>query len=228
MSTLGSLLPHFEPIELKAGQALNESSNGFEYVYFPTTAIISWVYVLENGDSTEVAMTGREGAVGLHQILGNVSTQNRAVVQTSGTAIRIRLNKMLNSFNEDSHFQRILLQFTQALITQMGQATVCKQHHNTEEQLCHFLLSILDRQDDTNLQMTHEWMSQLLGVRREAVSLAAAKLMKDGLIQYARGHIKVLDRAGLEERACECYGVVREQYQKLLNWPVQTMAEATA
>lgn len=216
-----TLQAHFEFVELRTGQVLHAPGKDLGHVYFPTTAIVSWVYILENGDSTEIAMTGREGMVGLYLLLGSNTTHNQAVVQTAGSAIRIRLSAVLNSFNDDTAVQRILLQFTQALFAQMGQATVCKKHHRTEEQLCRFLLSILDRHDRPNLQMTHEWMSQLLGVRREAVSLAAAKLMKDGLIRYSRGHIHVLDRHGLEDRACECYGVVKQQYRRLLNWPVQ-------
>lgn len=222
-SVHAALEPHFEIVELRVGQVLHAPGKDLGHVYFPTTAIVSWVYVLENGDSTEIAMTGHEGMVGLYLLLGSSSTHNQAVVQTAGSAIRIRLSAVLNSFNDDTAVQRILLQFTQALFAQMGQATVCKKHHRTEEQLCRFLLSILDRHDRPSLQMTHEWMSQLLGVRREAVSLAAAKLMKDGLIRYSRGHIHVLDRHGLEDRACECYGVVQQQYKKLLNWPVQEM-----
>lgn len=214
-----TLQPHFEYVDLRVGQVLHAPGKDLGFVYFPTTAIVSWVYVLENGDSTEIAMTGREGMVGLYLLLGSTSTHNQAVVQTAGKAIRIRLSAVLNSFNDDTAVQRILLRFTQALFAQMGQATVCKKHHRTEEQLCRFLLSILDRHDHPSLQMTHEWMSQLLGVRREAVSLAAAKLMKDGLIRYSRGHLQVLDREGLEERACECYGVVKQQYARLLNWP---------
>lgn len=216
-----ALQPHFEWVDLKVGQVLHAPGKVLSHVYFPTTAIVSWMYFLENGDSTEIAMTGREGMVGLYLLLGSTSTHNQAVVQTAGSAIRIRLSAVLNSFNGDTAVQRILLQFTQALFAQMGQATVCKKHHHTEEQLCRFLLSILDRHDSHNLQMTHEWMSHLLGVRREAVSLAAAKLMKQGLIRYSRGHIHILDRQGLEERACECYGVVQKQYQNLLNWPVE-------
>lgn len=216
-----TLQPHFEFVELRVGQVLHAPGKDLGHVYFPTTAIVSWVYILENGDSTEIAMTGREGMVGLYLLLGSNSTHNQALVQTAGSAIRIRLSAVLNSFNDDTAVQRILLQFTQALFAQMGQGTVCKKHHRTEEQLCRFLLSILDRHDGPSLKMTHEWMSQLLGVRREAVSLAAAKLMKDQLIRYSRGHIHVLDRNGLQERACECYGVVNQQYRSLLNWPTQ-------
>lgn len=216
-----ALQPHFEHVDLRVGQVLHAPGKVLGHVYFPTTAIVSWMYFLENGDSTEIAMTGREGMVGLYLLLGSTSTHNQAVVQTAGSAIRIPLSAVLNSFNDDTAVQRILLRFTQALFAQMGQATVCKKHHHTEEQLCRFLLSILDRHGHPNLQMTHEWMSQLLGVRREAVSLAAAKLMKHRLIHYSRGHIHVLDRYGLEERTCECYGVVQEQYKRLLDWPCQ-------
>lgn len=218
-----ALKPHFEYIQLNAGDVLNAAGQLVVHVYFPMTAIVSCVYVLENGDSTEVAMTGCEGMVGLHHLLGSPSTHNTTMVQTAGTAIRIRLNAVLSCFSDDLDVQRILLQFMQALLAQIGQATVCKQHHNTEEQLSRFLLSIMDRQGQDHLQMTHDWMSQLLGVRREAVSLAAAKLMKEGLIRYSRGHIDILNRHGLAARTCECYGVMQHQYQALLNWPVRQM-----
>jgi CRP-like cAMP-binding protein len=227
-SIYAELEPFFEHIQLNTGQVLYPPNQSTGLIYFPLTAIVSCVHVLENGDSTEIAMIGREGMVGLYLLLGATSTINQTIVQTPGTAIGIRLSAMLNSFTPGNTLPRLLFQFTNALFAQMGQATICKQHHNTEQQLCRFLLSILDRQDQSTLKMTHELMSQLLGVRREAVSLAAAKLMKDGLIQYSRGHIDVIDRSGLEDRACECYEVVCMQYQKLLNWPDQPMTLAHA
>lgn len=201
---------HFETVFLKEGQVLIEAGKSTAHVYFPLDAIVSWQYMLESGDCTEIAMVGREGLVGLYLLLGNNSTPNQGVVQTGGRAIRMRLHLVLNSFNQGSEVQRLMLCFAQSLIHQMGQGNVCRQHHNIEQQLCRMLLMILDRQNGMQVHKTHEALSQLLGVRREAVSLAAARLMKEGLIRYTRGSIVVLDRAGLEQQACECYGVVQQ------------------
>jgi CRP-like cAMP-binding protein len=207
---------HFEHVHLPQGKVLHEPGKSVAHVYFPTSAIVSWIYVLENGATTEVAMTGREGVVGLYLLLGNDPTPNQAVVQTAGMAIRIRLSVVLNSFNEGQAVQRLFLRFAYALINQMGQGNVCRQHHSVEQQLCRMLLMITDRQDSLHVNKTHEAFSNLLGVRREAVSLAAARLMQDGLISYSRGRMEVLNRQGLQQQACECYGVLRQQYLPML------------
>lgn len=207
---------HFEHVHLTQGMVLHEPGKSVAHVYFPVSAIVSWIYVLENGASTEIAMTGREGVVGLYLLLGNEPTPNQAVVQTPGLAIRIRLSVVLNSFNEGHAVQRLILRFTYALINQMGQGNVCRQHHSVEQQLCRMLLMIIDRQDSLQVNKTHEAFSNLLGVRREAVSLAAAKLMQEGLISYSRGHMEVLNRHRLEQRACECYEVLSQQYLPML------------
>lgn len=201
---------HFEEVFLPEGKVLIEPGQSASHVYFPLDAIVSWQYMLENGDCTEIAMVGREGMVGLYLLLGNNSTPNQGVVHSGGWAIRMRLSEVLNSFNQGPEVQRLMLRFAQSLIHQMGQGNVCRQHHSIEEQLCRMLLMILDRQSSLQVSKTHEALSQLLGVRREAVSLAAAKLMNEGLIRYTRGSIEVLDRAGLEQRVCECYGVLQQ------------------
>lgn len=206
---------HLETVFLKEGQVLIEAGKSSAYVYFPLDVIVSWQYMLENGDCTEIAMVGREGLVGLYLLLGNNSTPNQAVVQTSGWAIRIRLHVVLNSFNHGPEVQRMALCFAQNLIHQMGQGNVCRQHHSIEQRLCRLLLMILDRQNSLQVHKTHEALSELLGVRREAVSLAAARLMKEGLIRYTRGNIEVLDRQGLEQQVCECYGVLQQGQKPL-------------
>lgn len=200
---------HFEEVFLPEGKVLIVPGHNMAHVYFPLNAIVSWQYMLESGDCTEIAMVGHEGLVGLYLLLGDNSTPNRGVVQTAGWAIKIPLHVVLNSFNQGPEVQHLLLRFAQSLIHQMGQGNVCRQHHNIEQQLCRMLLMVLDRQSSMQVHKTHEALSHLLGVRREAVSLAAAKLMKEGLIRYARGSIEVLDRAGLEQRVCECYDVLR-------------------
>ena len=206
---------HFETVFLQEGQVLIEASKTTAHVYFPLDAIVSWQYMLESGDCTEIAMVGREGLVGLYLLLGHNSTPNQGVVQTAGRAIRMRLHVVLNSFNHGPEVQRILLCFAQSLIHQMGQGNVCRQHHSIEQRLCRMLLMILDRLNSLQVHKTHEALSQMLGVRREAVSLAAARLMKEGLIRYTRGNIEVLDRQGLEQQVCECYGFLQQGQKPL-------------
>jgi CRP-like cAMP-binding protein len=218
---------HFEEVFLAEGQVLIEPGTSTGHVYFPLDAIVSWRYGLENGDSTEIAMVGSEGMVGLYLLLGKHSTFNQAVVQSAGHAIRMRLHVVLNSFNQGPDVQRLLLFFAHSLIHQMGQGSVCRQHHSIEQQLCRWLLMILDRQRSWQVHKTHEALSQLLGVRREAVSLAAGWLMKQGLIRYTRGSIEVLDRAGLEQRVCECYGVLQQGQKPLCPAPPERVYTAT-
>ena len=212
--------PFFEFVELPLGQVICEQGGTLSHIYFPTSCIVSWVHLLENGASTEISMTGREGLVGLYQIMGARQTTNRALVQTGGSAVRLRLNAVLASFQQDMRVQQIILGFAQALITQMAQVSVCRQHHSLEEQLCRMLLFTLDRQDRPTIFLTQELMANLLGVRREGVTLAASRLMKDGVIDYARGRITVNDRAALQTRTCECYDVVQHAYERLQTPPV--------
>lgn len=200
---------HFEEVELLPEQVLYAPGTSMAFVYFPLTAIVSWQYLLENGGRTEVAMVGREGLVGMFLLMSDEDAPNQRVVQTVGRAIRIPLSVVLSSFQKDTEVHRILMSCAQTLINQLGQSTVCHQQHSIEQRLCRMLLMILDRQDSLHLYKTHEALSQLLGVRREAISLAANKVMKDGVINYSRGFIEVLDRPGLEQRVCSCYKLMR-------------------
>ncbi len=222
-STYSAWAPHFEIVDLPMGKVLYEPGAILGHVYFPTTAIVSWIYVLSNGASTEVVMTGREGLIGMYQLMGGGKTHNRAIVQTAGQAVRVPLSVVLGSFTQEQQVQRLFLLYTQAMITQMAQIGVCHRHHTLDQQLCRMLLLTLDRLEGNTIVMTHELMSELLGVRREGVTLAAKRLMVDGVIQYARGHISVLDRAELENRVCECYGVIHEEYERLLQHPASVL-----
>lgn len=208
--------PHFELIDLTVGQVLHEPGRMVSHLHFPLTAIVSWVRVLENGDSTQVAMTGKEGVVGIYLLMGATHTHNRAVVQKAGAAIRLKLSVVLGSFNQGNSLQLLFLKYTQTLFTQIAQVSVCHRHHTLEQQLCRMLLLILERQDAHDIAMTHELMASQLGVRREGVTHAAKRLMNDNILSYSRGHITVLDRAALEKRACECYGVIRDEERRHL------------
>jgi len=185
-------------------------------VYFPTTAIVSLLYVLENGASAEIAVVGKEGIVGIALFMGGNSTPNRAVVQSAGKGLRLGATAMTEEFNRAGPVLHLLLRYTQALITQMSQTAVCNRHHELDQQLCRWLLLSLDRLPGNDLVMTQELIANMLGVRREGVTEAALKLQAAGLIRYSRGRIKVLDRAGLEGRSCECYAVVKKEYERLL------------
>jgi CRP-like cAMP-binding protein len=209
-------LPHLEPVELPLGKALYESGSTLSHVYFPTTSIVSLLYVMEDGASAEIAVVGREGVVGISLFMGGESTPSRAVVQSAGHGFRLGAGLMLKEFNRAGPVLHLLLRYTQALITQMAQTAVCNRHHALEQQLCRWLLLSLDRRDANELAMTQELIASLLGVRREGVTEAAGRLQEDGLIRYRRGHITVLDRSLLEARACECYAVVRNEYHRLL------------
>jgi CRP-like cAMP-binding protein len=204
-----------EPVDLKLGDVLYESGSTMTHVYFPTTAIISLLYVMENGASAEIAVVGHEGIVGVSLFMGGESTPSRAVVQSAGKGFRLGAQQI------QEHFKRapvlhLLLRYTQALITQMAQTAVCNRHHSLDQQLCRWLLLSLDRLSGSELVMTQELIANMLGVRREGVTESAMKLQKAGLIKYARGRITVLDRAGLEQRSCECYAVVKKEYDRLL------------
>lgn len=207
--------PQLEPVDLLLGQVLYESGGTLSHVYFPTTAIVSLLYVMENGASAEIAMVGNEGIVGISLFMGGESTTSRAVVQSAGLGFRLKASTIKEEFNR-APVLHLLLRYTQALITQMAQTAVCNRHHSLDQQLCRWLLLSLDRLEGTELIMTQELIANMLGVRREGVTEGALKLQKIGLIRYARGHISVLDRSGLEELTCECYAVVKKEYERLL------------
>ena len=209
-------LPHLEPVELTLGQVLYESGASMSYVYFPTNAIVSLLYVLEDGASAEIAVVGFEGVVGISIFMGGGSTPSRAVVQSAGLGYRLRADVIKTEFDRAGPVMHLLLRYIQALITQMAQTAVCNRHHSLDQQLCRWLLLSLDRLQSKQLVMTQELIANMLGVRREGVTEAALKLQKAGLISYARGHINVLDRPGLEKRTCECYEVVKKEYSRLL------------
>jgi CRP-like cAMP-binding protein len=208
--------PHLEPVELPLGQVLYESGRTLSHVYFPSTAIVSLLYVMENGASAEIAVVGREGLVGISLFMGGESTPSRAVVQSAGTGVRLPSAFIKEEFNRSGAVMHLLLRYTQALITQMAQTAVCNRHHTLDQQLCRWLLLSLDRLHGDELVMTQELIANMLGVRREGVTEAALKLQRIGLIRYARGHITVVDRPGLEARTCECYAVVKKEYDRLL------------
>ena len=209
-------MPDLELVPLALGQVVYESGRVMSHVYFPTTAIVSLLYVLESGASAEIAVVGNEGIVGVSLFMGGGSTPSRAVVQSAGHGYRLRAGAMQAEFDRGGPVLHLLLRYTQALITQMAQTAVCNRHHSLDQQLCRWLLLSLDRLHSKELVMTQELISNMLGVRREGVTEAALKLQKAGLIRYARGHITVLDRAGLEHRSCECYAVVKTEYDRLL------------
>jgi CRP-like cAMP-binding protein len=209
-------LPQLERVEMPLGQVLYESGTTLRHVYFPTTAIVSLLYVMENGASAEIAVVGNEGIVGISLFMGGGSTPSRAVVQSAGEGFRLKALTIQEEFNRSGPVMHLLLRYTQALITQMAQTAVCNRHHSLDQQLCRWLLLSLDRLRGSELAMTQELIANMLGVRREGVTEGALKLQSAGLIRYARGHISVLDRAGLEERTCECYAVVKKEYDRLL------------
>nr|WP_309625622.1 Crp/Fnr family transcriptional regulator [Methylibium sp.] len=209
-------LPHLEAVDMPLGKVLYESGVTLSHVYFPTTAIVSLLYVMEDGASAEIAVVGQEGIVGISLFMGGESTPSRAVVQSAGQAFRLEAKLMMQEFNRAGPVLHLLLRYTQALITQMAQTAVCNRHHSLDQQLCRWLLLSLDRLHSAEIVMTQELIANMLGVRREGVTEAAGHLQKAGLIRYRRGHITVLDRTRLEERACECYAVVKKEYDRLL------------
>jgi CRP-like cAMP-binding protein len=209
------LLPDLEPVPLPLGSTVHRAGDREKYLYFPTAGIVARFYVTTNGASAEFALTGREGVIGIASFLGGESTPSQAVVLSSGYAYRLRANRLKNEFEHNGLLPRLLMRYTQALITQIGQAAACNRHHALEQQLCRLILSSLDRLTSNELTMTQELIANMLGVRREGVTEAAGKLQADGLIQYRRGHITVLDRAKLEKRVCECYSVVKREYDRL-------------
>jgi CRP-like cAMP-binding protein len=210
-----------ERVEMPLGEVLYESGVTLNYVYFPLTSIVSLLYVMENGASAEIAVVGNEGIVGISLFMGGESTPSRAVVQSAGAGCRLPAEIIKSEFGRSGAVLHLLLRYTQALITQMAQTAVCNRHHSLDQQLCRWLLLSLDRLEGSELVMTQELIANMLGVRREGVTEGALKLQKAGLIQYSRGHITVLDRQGLEDRTCECYAVVKREYDRLL--PARTV-----
>jgi CRP-like cAMP-binding protein len=206
-----------EAVSMPLGMVLYESGRAMSHVYFPCSSIVSLLFVTESGDSAEIAVVGHEGIVGISLFMGGESTPSRAVVQSAGQGFRLKAQTMKDEFDNATAVRHLLLRYTQALITQMTQTAVCNRHHSLDQQLCRWLLLSLDRLQGSELVMTQELIANMLGVRREGVTEAALKLQHAGLIHYARGHISVLDRAGLEARTCECYGVVKDEYDRLLH-----------
>jgi CRP-like cAMP-binding protein len=215
-SDYARLVAHLELVPLPLGWALYESGGHQGFLYFPTSAIVSLLYVMENGSSAEIAVVGNEGAVGIALFMGGESTPSRAIVQSAGYGYRLRANVLRAEFRHGGPLQHLLLRYTQALITQMAQTAVCNRHHGVEQQLCRWLLLSLDRLPSNELTMTQELIANMLGVRREGVTGAAGKLQAAGLIHYSRGKITVIDRPRLEARVCECYAVVKHEYDRLL------------
>lgn len=212
----GRLAPHLVLVDMPLGQVVYDSGDRLSHVYFPMTSIISLLYVMEDGASGEIAIVGNEGIVGIAIFMGGETTPSRAVVQSAGKAYRLDTRLLKEEFYRGGPMQRLLLRYTQALITQMAQTAVCNRHHSIDQQLCRWLLLSLDRLPSNELKMTQELIANMLGVRRPGVTEAAMKLQEAGLIRYSYGHIEVLDRPGLEKRVCECYRVVKREFDRLL------------
>ena len=211
------LSPQLELISMPLGEVLYESGGQLQHVYFPTTAILSLHYVMEDGASAEIAGVGNEGVLGISLFMGGNTTPSRATVQTAGSGYRLKSQLMLEEFNRAGVMQKLLLRYTQALITQISQTAVCNRHHSVEQQLCRWLLLTLDRLPSNELTMTQELIASMLGVRREGITETAGNLQRSGLISYRRGHITVINRAGLETHTCECYSVVKKEFHRLLS-----------
>lgn len=208
--------PHLERVDWQVGQVLCESGSRLDHAYFPTTGIVSLLHRLEDGASAGVAVVGFEGLVGVSIFMGDASNSSRAVVQCAGQGFRLKANILLQAFNQACPAMHLLLRYTQALMTQVAQTAVCNRHHSLDQQLCHWLLMTLDRLHTSEVTVTQELISHMLGVRREGVTEAAGHLQEDGLIRYRRGHITVLDAAGLRHRSCECHALVKKEYERLL------------
>jgi CRP-like cAMP-binding protein len=209
-------LPDLECVEMPLGEVLYESGETINFVYFPTTAIVSLLYVMEDGASAEIAVVGNEGVVGIFMVMGDGSAASRALVQSGGAAIRMPAKEFKKEFNRSALVLHLMLRYAQALMTQITQTAVCNRHHSLDQQLCRWLLLSLDRLEGDELVMTQELIANMLGVRREGVTEGATRLQEAGVIRYARGRITVLNRSELEKRSCECYAVVKEEYDRLL------------
>lgn len=211
-----SLRPHLEPVSFTLGEVIYESGGAMTHVYFPTSSIISLLYLMANGATAEIGVVGYEGIVGVALFLGGETTPNRAVVQSAGKAYRMKAQVLHTAFEQGGPLQTLLLRYTQALLTQISQTAVCNRLHTVEQQLCRWLLLSHDRLRSDELIMTQDLISNMLGVRREGITMAARQLKNQGLISYVRGTITLLDRAGLEAAVCECYRVVKDEYDRLL------------
>lgn len=209
-------LPQLEPVNMRVGDVLCESGGTFSHVYFPTTSIVSLLHVLESGASAEVAVVGNEGIVGVPSFMGGVSNLSQVVVQSAGSGFRLPKAAVVQAFEQGGEVTKLLLRYTQALMTQIALMAVCNRHHSLGQRLCRLLLFRIDRLHTHELSMTQELISNMLGVRREGVTEAASELHRCGVIKYRRGHISVLDRPALEQRSCECYAVVTKEYRRLL------------
>lgn len=209
------IFPHLEETPLPLGKVLYEPGDKMRYVYFPTDCIVSLLYVMESGASAEISVVGNEGLVGISLFMGGESTSSRALVQSAGTGYRLQGPRLVDEFNRHGQLMSLVLRYTQALITQMAQTAVCNRHHSIDQQLCRWLLLSLDRLPTNHLIMTQELIANMLGVRREGVTEAAGRLQKQGVIEYRRGHIEVIDRLRLEKLSCECYGVVKKETDRL-------------
>ncbi|WP_447553709.1 Crp/Fnr family transcriptional regulator [Vreelandella sp. EE22] len=213
---LAHLIPHLEEVSLTLGQSLHECGQSIHHAYFPIDAIVSLLCVMESGASTEIAVVGHEGVVGISLFMGGETTISRATVQSAGRAYRLKGPLLKQEFDRAGSLQHLVLRYTQALMTLTAQTAVCNRHHSVDQQLCRWLLLSLDRLSGNQVIMTQELIANMLGVRREGVTESAGKLQKAGLISYNRGRITILDRAGLEARVCECYSVVKNEYERLL------------
>lgn len=211
------LQPHLELVSMPLGEALYESGELLRHVYFPTTSIVSLLYVMQDGASAEIAVVGNEGILGISLFMGGETTPSRAIVQSAGHGYRLKSRYLKEEFHRAGPVMYLLLRYTQALITQMAQTAVCNRHHSIEQQLCRWLLLSLDRLSTFELSMTQELIANMLGVRREGVTEAAGNLQRDGVIRYSRGRITVLDRERLEQNVCECYAVVKHEFDRLLS-----------
>ena len=210
------LFPHLKHVPMPLGMVLYESGDMLRHIYFPTDSIVSLLYVMKDGASAEIAVVGNEGAIGVSLFMGGETTPSRAIVQSAGSAYQLTGARLKEEFNRHGQMLEVLLRYTQSLITQMSQTAVCNRHHSLDQQLCRWLLLSLDRLSSNELKMTQELIANMLGVRREGVTHAAGKLQKEGVIRYSRGHITVLDRPKLERLSCECYAVVKKEYDRLL------------
>ncbi|HEX5843244.1 MAG TPA: Crp/Fnr family transcriptional regulator [Pseudomonas sp.] len=218
------LFTHLELVPLELGKVLYESGDTMRHVYFPTDSIVSLLYVMESGASAEISVVGNEGLVGISLFMGGESTPSRAIVQSGGYAYRLPGQRLKDELNRHGELMLLMLRYTQALITQMAQTAVCNRHHSIDQQLCRWLLLSLDRLSGNELAMTQELIANMLGVRREGVTEAAGKLQRQGVIEYCRGHITVLDRHQLEQLSCECYAVVKKETNRLLPYMPQRKA----
>lgn len=212
------LFPHLELVQLSLGESMYESGDAMRYVYFPTNSIVSLLYVMESGASAEISVVGNEGILGIALFMGGESTPNRAIVQSAGSAYRLQGYRLKEEFSRNEELHNLLLRYTQSLMTQMAQTAVCNRHHTIEQQLCRWLLLSMDRLPTNELTMTQELIANMLGVRREGVTEAAGKLQRQGVIEYHRGKITVVDRIKLEKLSCECYKVVKRESDRLLNY----------